>query len=62
MKHIMEHYGTAIITGIVLVALGVTLVAIAKSPWIVDQFKGALTNFMDNMNSLNATGGINTIN
>ena len=62
MKHIMEHYGTAIITGIVLVALGVTLVAIAKSPWIVEQFKGALTNFMDNMNSLNATGGINTIN
>ena len=62
MKHIMEHYGTAIITGIVLVALGVTLVAIAKSPWIVEQFKGALTNFMANMNSLNATGGINTIN
>ena len=62
MKHIMEHYGTAIITGIVLVALGVTLVAIAKSPWIVEQFKGALTNFMANMNSLNATGGINTTN
>ena len=54
----MEHYGTAIITGIVLVALGVTLVALAKSPWIVDQFKGALTNFMANMNSLNATNGV----
>lgn len=62
MKHIMEHYGTAIITAIVLVALGVTLVALAKSPWIVEQFKAALTNFMANMNSLNATGGINTIN
>lgn len=58
MKHIMEHYGTAIITAIVLVALGVTLVAIAKSPWIVEQFKGALTNFMANMNSLNATNGV----
>ena len=54
----MEHYGTAIITGIVLVALGVTLVALAKSPWIVEQFKGALTNFMTNMNSLNATNGV----
>ena len=62
MKHIMEHYGTAIITAIVLVALGVTLVAIAKSPWIVEQFKAALTDFMANMNSLNATGAINTIN
>ena len=54
----MEHYGTAIITGIVLVALGVTLVTLAKSPWIVAQFQGALTNFMNNMNSLNAAGGI----
>lgn len=54
MKHIMEHYGTAILTGVVLVALGVTLVAFAKSPFINQQFQQALTNFFTNMNALGA--------
>lgn len=58
MKHIMEHYGAAIITGVVLVALGVTLVAFSKSTFIVDQFKGALTSFFTNMGALGASGGI----
>ena len=62
MKHIMEHYGAAIITGIVLVALGVTLVAFAKSDFVVVQFKDALTSFFNNMNTLNATGGITITN
>lgn len=54
MKHIMEHYGSAILTGVVLVALGVTLVAFAKSPFINQQFQGALTNFFSDMNGIGA--------
>ena len=52
MKHIMEHYGTAILTGVVLVALGVTLVAFAKSSFITTQFEGALTGFFSNMGAI----------
>ena len=52
MKHIMEHYGTAILTGVVLVALGVTLVAFAKSEFITTQFEGALTGFFTNMGAI----------
>ena len=58
MKHIMEHYGAAIITGVVLVALGVTLVAFSKSTFVVDQFKAALTSFFTNMEGLKAGTGI----
>lgn len=54
MKHIMEHYGSAILTGVVLVALGVTLVAFAKSPFVNQQFQQGLTSFFTNMGSLNA--------
>ena len=52
MKHIMEHYGKAILTGVVLVALGVTLVAFAKSSFITTQFEGALTGFFSNMGAI----------
>ena len=54
MKHIMEHYGSAILTGVVLVALGVTLVAFAKSPFINQQFQQALSDFFSKMGALNA--------
>lgn len=54
MKHIMEHYGSAILTGVVLVALGVTLVAFAKSPFINLQFQQALSDFFGKMGALNA--------
>lgn len=54
MEHIMEQYGKAILTGVVLIALGVIVVALIKNAWMTQQFQNALTNFFSNMNGIGA--------
>ncbi|MBD5556850.1 MAG: hypothetical protein HDQ95_16295 [Roseburia sp.] len=53
MKQVMEHYGNAILTMVVLLALGVILVAALKTDGFVsNQFKSALEGFFTNMNNM----------
>lgn len=53
MKQVMEHYGAAILTIIVLLALGgILMVALKTDGYVAKQFKDALEGFFTNMNAL----------
>lgn len=53
MKQVFEHYGNAILTVIVLLALGVILVSALKSDgYVALAFREALEGFFGNMSAL----------
>lgn len=53
MKQVMEHYGNAILTIIVLLLLGGILVAALTSDgYVANAFKTALEGFFTSMNGL----------
>lgn len=53
MEQIIKHYGNAILTATVLLALGAILVAaLAGNGYVAQAFQDAVSNFMDNMNGM----------
>lgn len=53
MKQVFEHYGNAILTVIVLLALGAILVAaLASDGYVATAFQEALEGFFDSMSAL----------
>lgn len=53
MEQVMKHYGNAILTVIVLLALGaIIVVALSSDGYVATEFKNALTGFFDSMNAL----------
>lgn len=53
MEQVMKHYGNAILTVIVLLALGaIIVVALSSDGYVAAEFKNALTGFFDSMNAL----------
>lgn len=58
MKYIMEHYGSAILVSVALVALGIVVVALCTSDgFVAKQFQEAMSSFFDNMKGLTGAGG-----
>lgn len=55
MKQVFEHYGNAILTVIVLLALGTILVtALTSDGYVAAAFREAVEGFFDSMNALSA--------
>lgn len=54
MEEIMKHYGSAILTTIVLLALGAVIVFLLKADggFVSNAFKDALEGFFTNMGNL----------
>lgn len=52
MKYIAEHFGPAVTAFVIIFALAVVVVGIINSPFIAEQFEGALTQFFSNMNGI----------
>lgn len=53
MEQVMKHYGNAILTAIVLLALGAIIVAaLASDGYVAEEFENALTGFFDSMSKL----------
>lgn len=53
MEQVMKHYGNAILTAIVLLALGAIIVAaLAADGYVADEFEKALTGFFTSMSDL----------
>lgn len=54
MDQVMKHYGNAILTIIVLLALGAILVtALSSNGYVADAFETALTDFFASMKAIN---------
>ena len=52
MEHIMEHYGKAILTAVILVALAVMIVGLISGDFVPGQFQTAMTDFFTNMSKV----------
>ena len=53
MKQVFEHYGNAILTVIVLLALGTILVTALKSDgYVAVAFRNAIEGFFESMNNI----------
>lgn len=52
MKYIMEHYGTAILVSVTLVALAIVVVGLCTGGFVETQFQNALTSFFTDMKGL----------
>lgn len=57
MEQIMKHYGNAILTAVILLALGAIIIAALRSDgYVAEQFKNAITGFFSQMNGLQQGG------
>ena len=57
MKYIMEHYGSAILVSVALVALGIVVVALCTGDgFVAQQFQKAMESFFTNLNGLTGAG------
>lgn len=53
MEQVLKHYGNAILTVIVLLALGTIMVTALKSDgYVALAFRNAVENFLNSMNNL----------
>ena len=53
MEQIMKHYGNAILTAVILLALGAIIIAALRSDgYVAEQFKNSITGFFSQMNGL----------
>lgn len=53
MKQIFEHYGSAILTAIVIIMLGVIIsLALQSDGYVAQEFKEAIVSFFDRMFAL----------